>query len=252
MRRTMRSVFPVLSLLLFAALHPVQAVDTQRALCRALPERSAAVERLLRSVNDRETADRAAAALQGELEQLQQELRALAEHPATDEAAAQELARTMQVLLYMTQRYLPVVRRLEEVNGYGSEELITVLHCYKLTTARPEGAEEPEPMEQACADWAEATEETLYLLRRVQDASAAQEAALALPMAVEHLQNMRLLVQGLGHSAACGVHGSPAVSTHLERLREDLRREYARLAAVRFYGVPALRQWAEKAEQAAE
>lgn len=232
---------------------PVAAVPQQGSVCRELTARTVAVERQLLSVSDRESADRAAAALETEFAALQTALRGLAEHPQTEEAAQQELAQTMQRLLYITQRYLPVVQRLEEVNAYGSEALITVLHRYKQSAPRREEGALPEtPLERAYTDWAEAAEDVLYLLRQVQDEADAEETALTLPLAVEHLQQCRLRVQTLGGSSAgTDCRAAAAVKT-LPRLRVELHTERARLQGNRCFGVPALLPMAEQAERAAE
>lgn len=240
---------------LFLCLLPVAAVPPQGTPCRVLVERTAAVERQLLAVSDRESADCAAAALETEFAALQTALRGLAEHPQTEEAAQQELAQTMQRLLYITQRYLPVVQRLEEVNAYGSEALISVLHRYKQSAPRhEEGAVQETPLERAYTDWAEAAEDVLYLLRQVQDEADAAETALTLPLAVEHLQQCRLSVQTLGGSAAATDRrtAAPAAVKTLPRLRAELHTERARLSENRCFGVPALLPMAEQAERAAE
>lgn len=229
------------------------AVPQQGAVCRELAARTAAVERQLLSVTDRESADRAASVLETEFAALQTALRGLAEHPQTEEAAQRELAQTMQRLMYITQRYLPVVQRLEEVNAYGSDALITVLHRYKQCSPRhEEGTVQETPLERAYTDWAEAAEDVLYLLRQVQDEADAEETALTLPLAVEHLQQCRLRVQTLGGNAAGGDSRPTAAVKNLPRLWSELHTERNRLLNNRCFGVPALLPMAEQAERAAE
>lgn len=235
---------------LLLCLLPVAAMPPQGTPCRELVERTAAVERQLLSVSDRESADRAAAALETEFAALQRTLRALAEQPQTEEPAQRELADTMQRLLYMTQRYLPVVQRLEEVNAYGSDALITVLHRYKQSAPRHEETAET-PSVRAYTEWAEAAEDVLYLLRQVQDAADAEETALTLPLAVEHLQQCRLRALSLGAAPDAAARRSAAVKT-LPRLRAELHTEHTRLLENHAFGIPALLPMVEQAERAAE
>lgn len=238
-------------LLLFLCLLPVAAMPPQGTPCRELVERTAAVERQLLSVSDKESADRAAEVLETEFAALQRTLRSLAEQPQTEETAQQELAQTMQRLLYMTQRYLPVVQRLEDVNAYGSDALITVLHRYKQSAPRHEAVAETPP-ERAYTAWAEAAEDVLYLLRQVQDAADAEETALSLPLAVEHLKQCRLQMQTVSGGTAAADARAAAARQRLPRLRAELHTERTRLLENHCFGVPALLPMAEQAERAAE
>ena len=138
----------------------------------------------------------------------------------------------------MTQRYLPVVQRLEEVNAYGSDALITVLHRYKQSAPRHEETAET-PSVRAYTEWAEAAEDVLYLLRQVQDAADAEETALTLPLAVEHLQQCRLRALSLGSAPDAAARRSAAVKT-LPRLRAELHTEHTRLLENHAFGTPAL------------
>lgn len=233
-----------------AAVSAAFAAPPQGDTCRELVERSLAVERSLLSVNDRETADSAAERLEIEFAALQRMLKGLSEHPHTEDADRQKLEQTMQSLLYITQRYLPVVQRVEEVNAYGSEHLMAVLQRYKQSAPRHEAGESAEtPQSRAQTEWAEAAEDVLYLLRQVQDETDAEETALSLPLAVEHLQTCRLRAQALRSTSAAR---PDAALKNLPRLQAELKGEAERLQQNNAFGVPSLLPMAEKAVRAAE
>lgn len=231
------------------------APPCRHAAARELVLHTAAVERLLRSVSDKESADRAAEGLRAEFEAMKAGLEKLAAQGAENPADMQELARTMRRLTYMTQSYIPIIKRLDEVNAYGSEELLTVLHCYKQAAGTPVVAPAPDsPVLVAYTDWEDALSDVLYHLRKVQSPAAAEKSLRPLQESLRCLQAAHFAVQPF-----CGVPLSESeqrelapVLTHIEKQRAAFHAEKERITAARCYNNPALPQLLQALEQAAE
>lgn len=216
---------------------------------------TAAVERLLRSVSDKESADRAAKGLRSEFEAMKAGLERLAAQGAENPADMQELSRTMRRLTYMTQSYIPIIKRLDEVNAYGSEELLTVLHLYKQAAGTPVVAPATDsPVLTAYTDWEDALSDVLYHLRKVQSPAAAASSLHPLQESLRCLQAAHFAVQPF-----CGVPLSEPeqreltpILSHIEKQRAAIHAEKDRLHAARCYGNPDLPALLDAVEQAAE
>lgn len=216
---------------------------------------TASVERLLRSVSDKESADRAAVGLRTEFEAMKAGLEKLAAKGAENPAEMQELARTMRRLTYMTQAYIPIIKRLDEVNAYGSEELMTVLHLYKQAAGTPVAPPAPDsPVLAAYTDWEDALSDVLYHLRKVQSPATAESSMKPLQESLRCLQAAHFGVQPF-----CGVPLSEPEQRELAPLLKQMEKQRAafhaekdRLHAARFYNNPDLPALLESLEQAAE
>lgn len=235
------------------AAHPAE--PCRRQASHELVLHTAAVERLLRSVSDKESADRAAKGLRTEFEAMKAGLEKLAVQGAENPADMQELARTMRRLTYMTQSYIPIIKRLDEVNAYGSEELLTVLHLYKQAAGTPVVAPVLDsPVLAAYTDWEDALSNVLYHLRKVQSPAAAASSLQPLQESLRCLQAAHFAVQPF-----CGVPLSEPeqrelapLLTHIEKQRAAFHAEKDRITAARCYNTPELQLLLEALEQATE
>lgn len=238
-----------------ADVHTATSPTRHNKAAHELVLHTATVEHLLRSVEDKESADRAAAGLRTEFDAMKKGLEALTSQGTATPADMQELARTMRRLTYMTQAYLPIIKRLDEVNAYGSEELMTVLHLYKQTAGNtPMQASEDAPVICAYTDWENALSDVLYHLRKVQSPQTAQSTLPALSQALQQLQ-----VAHFGIQPFCGIPLSEpeqkemaALLSRVEKQRTALHTEKERLRKARFYGVSELASLLNALEQAAE
>lgn len=120
---------------------PVPALQqTQTDTCKALVQRAREVERLLRMVGDRESADATAAQISLHLEEMKKGFAHLEKQPPVNVEETREVAMEMRALAHVMQGIMPVLQKLREVNAYGSESLINVFYMYKLlpSTNTPE------------------------------------------------------------------------------------------------------------------
>lgn len=120
---------------------PVPSMQqSQTDTCKALVQRAREVERLLRTVGDRESADAAAQQLHIHLEEMKKGFAHLEKQPLANEEEARAVAMEIRSLAHVMQGTMPVLQMLREVNAYGSEALINVFLLYKLMppTSAPE------------------------------------------------------------------------------------------------------------------
>lgn len=231
------------------------AVPCRHAAAHELVLHTASVERLLRSVSDKESADRAAQGLRNEFAAMQAGLEQLAAHASDNPAEMQELARTMRRLTYMTQAYIPIIKRLDEVNAYGSEELMTVLHCYKQAAGTPVAVPAVDsPVLAAYTDWEDTLSDVLYHLRKVQSPDSAAKSLRPLQESLRCLQAAHFAVQPF-----CGVPLSEPeqrelapLLTRLAKQRAAFHAEKERITAAHCYNNAELPLLLEALEQAAE
>lgn len=223
-----------------------QAVQQETALelCRRLVDESREVERLLRTVSDRESGLAAAAELRSKMEFLQQGTGRLGQLPIESAESARRLEQLMRDMMHITQGYMPVVQRLVEVNAYGAEELLRLFQFYKMSapgvSAAPSGGESI--LVRSYNEWCDGIDDMLYLLRRVQDAASARNAS-----AGELLTSAGRVERSAADAEALQSGLSPQQlesellpMPRLQRLREELRAEARRLQNAGCYGVSAL------------
>jgi hypothetical protein len=106
------------------AVGEVESAATPADVCRRMVETTHEIGRLLRTVSDQESGRKVAGELKLLLEYMQRETGRLSQLPISSAEAARELEQAMRDLMHITQGYMPVVQRLNEVNAYGAEELM--------------------------------------------------------------------------------------------------------------------------------
>ena len=226
---------------------PVFAAEQKEGaleLCSRLVEESREVDRLLRTVSDRESGQTVAAALRSKMEYLQQGAGKLSQMPLTGSESIRQLEQFMRDMMHITQGYMPVVQRLVEVNAYGSEELISVFQFYKMSAAAAASATRSGEslVVRSCNEWCDSIDDMLYQLRRVQDSATAQAVVsgelTALIKRVERLavdaENQQL---GLSPQQ---LESEPLPKARLKLLRGELKNEVLRLQNAGCYGAAQL------------
>ena len=214
---------------------PVLAAEQQGGtleLCRRLVDESREVDRLLRTVSDRESGQAVAAQLRSKMEFLQQGAGQLSQMPLSGAEAARQLEQLMRDLMHVTQGYMPVVHRLVEVNAYGSDELLSLFQFYKMSAAAAANAARSGEslVVRSCNEW------------RVQDSATAQAVAggelVSLIRRVERLA-VDVESQQLGLSPQ-QLESEPLPKTRLKFLQGEVRNEVLRLQKARCYGAAQL------------
>ena len=237
---------------------PVLAAEQQEGaleLCRRLVEESREVDRLLRTVSDRESGQSVAAELRSKMEFLQQGAGQLSQMPLSGAEAARRLEQLMRDLMHITQGYMPVVQRLIEVNAYGSEDLIQVFQFYKISAAAAAStaASNDSLIVRSYNEWCDNLDDLLYLLRRVQNTASAQAAVSGeLPGAITRVARMAAEVESLQLGLSPQqLEFEPLPKARLRLLRGELRGEVLRLQNAGCYGVPQLNALLEDSLKAA-
>lgn len=199
------------------------------------------VDRVLRTVSDRETGVAAAAELRTRMEAMRKGAELLESLPMNRAEDLRMLEQTMRDLTHLTQGYMPVVQRLNEVNAYGAEELISLFVFYKMSSQTASGQSEETPLARVYAGWCEAIDDMLYLLRRAQDAATAaavvDELSAACTKAERRAGTIERMQQGLSPQQ---LESEQLPVERLQQLRAELRMELRRLQSCACFGVSAL------------
>lgn len=199
----MRGLLLKICLLMLSSL-PVVAVETAPAspahgvkspcdICHALLEEAQQVNLILRSVSDRESADKAADALHVRLKKMKELCHQLEVYPIDD---VRELTTSMRSLTHIIQSGLPVIHRLQEVNSYGSEKLVQVFHLYRMPTSLHAVYSEEDAVDVALyLEWGDALEDVAYYLGRIKNETDLAGIADQLPRLTESVESSRKRVE---------------------------------------------------------
>lgn len=196
-------------------------------VCTELLDLSQQIDRILRSVSDRESADKAADELKGLLQRMQNLCVQLETLPVSTPEEARMLSDSMRTLTHIFQSYIPVVERLMEVNAYGSEKLVNVFNLYKVRDGY--GAvqsQEESPRVLAWQEVADSLEEVLYHVRKLNTAAEVNQQMPRLREAVQRVEQRLQVTQSEGYH-----HEMPAsCRTQMSALYQELRTEMTRLS----------------------
>lgn len=205
--------------------------ETPVEICRKLVADAHEVSRLVRTVGDRSSGEQAAAQLKPLLEGMHRATGQLSRFPVSSPEEVRQMEQFMRDLMHITQGYMPVVQRLNEVNAYGAEELIELFQFYKLNAScciEP-GYSEETPLGQKYAAWCDSLDDVLYLLRQVRDAESATRVQPELAGAAQRMETLAGQVKALQNGLAPRQVESeqlplPRVLRLLEELRHEVRR----------------------------
>lgn len=224
-------------------------------LCTRLLEESREVDRLLRTVSDRESGQKVAAELRSKMEFLQGAACRLGLMPLESAESARQLEQMMRDMMHVTQGYMPVVLRLVEVNAYGAEELLQLFQYYKMGTLDAAGSARANesPLVRSCTEWCDGIDDLLYMLRQAQDAPAA--AALAydeLERVIGRVSRLAAEVERLQTGLSPRqLESEPLPTARVQRLKAELRTETNRLRDAAYFGQERLKIAIEKSAKAA-
>lgn len=221
---------------------PAPAANAQE-ICRRLIEESKEVDRLLRTVSDRDSGRAAADELKPRMEYMLRAMEQLGKLPITSAEEARLLEGTMRDLMHITQGYVPVLQRLAEVNAYGADELINLFKYYRMD-ASPElipDRRDETPLVRSYNEWCDSLEDVLYLMRKINSGESAHAHLPSLEAALQRAAQRAAQVEQL----QAGLSPQQVVSERVpaERLRrvgDDLRGEIRRLRDADSYGIHAL------------
>ena len=222
--------------------HAVAApVESALDVCRGLVNEAREVDRVLRTVSDRESGVAAAAELRTRMESLRKGAELLGRLPMDKAEELRLLEQLMRDLTHVTQGYMPVVQRLNEVNAYGADELISVFVFYKMIGPVAGGQSAETPLVREYAGWCDAIDDMLYLLRRAQDVSTATAVGAELSAACDKAERRAEQVESLQHGLSPQQLESERVPlARLQTQRAELRMELRRLQGVNCFGVTGL------------
>ncbi len=205
---------------------PSEAVE-RCPVCTELFNQAQQIDRILRSVCDRESADKAADELKGLLERMQSLCCQLETLPVSTPEAARMLSDSMRTLTHIFQSYIPVVERLMEVNAYGSEKLVTVFHLYKVRDGYSAGQQQEEsPRVLAWQEVADSLEVVLYHVRKLNTAEAVNQQ---MPRLCEEVQRVEQWLQ-TARSDEYHREIPESCRTQMSALHQELRNEIRRLS----------------------
>lgn len=206
--------------------------ETPVEICRKLVADAREVSRLLLTVGDRSSGEQAAAQLKPLLEGMHRATGQLSRFPVSSSEEVRQMEQFMRDLMHITQGYMPVVQRLNEVNAYGAEELIELFQFYKLNAScciEP-GHSEDTPLGQKYTAWCDSLDDVLYLLRQVRDAESASRVQQELAVAAQRVEALAGQVKTLQNGLAPRQVESEQLSIpRVLRLLEEVRREARRV-----------------------
>ena len=196
-------------------------------VCTELLNQARQIDRILRSVSDRESADRAADELKVLFDRMQGLCCKLETLPVSTPEDARMLSDSMRTLTHIFQSYIPVVERLTEVNAYGSEKLVNVFHLYKVRDGYSAGQQQEEsPRVLAWQEVADSLEVLLYHVRKLNTAEAVNQQ---MPHLREEVQRVEQRLQ-TARSDEYHREIPESCRTQMSALHQELRNEIRRLS----------------------
>ena len=219
------------------------SADSTADICGKLVSEAREVDRVLRTVSDFESGQKAAAELREHMEYMRQATEQLSRLSLGTMDEARLLEQTMRDLMHVTQGYMAVVQRLEEVNAYGAEALISVFHYYKMSAPETSMGTQTEesPLVRNYGEWCDRIDDVVYLLRRAQSPESAASIGDDLAPALLRLKQKTALVEQMKAGLSPQQLESERIpAERLLRLRTELRHEVERLRVSHFYGNESL------------
>lgn len=236
-----RAVLPVL-LLTPAVAAPVPGGKVGE-ICARLTEHAKQMDHLLRTVSNRESADRAAAEFRAHAEAIRTLLASLEQLSATERGADSGLAEGMQQVTRIFQGFLPVLARIHEVNAYGSAELEEATRALIIEPREQDSALESLPRARAYSEMIDALDGIVFELRLIRSGEEAEAAAPRLAAGLALLLEHREALARLPH---------PGAEEALQTLRPLIKQwgdllnqanaERARLLRADYFNSPTLRR----------
>ncbi len=243
----MRSQTHILGVCLLCVLPQVMmgavAAAPASEVCRKLVAESREVDRILRTVSDRESGVAAAGELRTRMEYLRQSMEELGRLPLASGEEARAVEQMMRDLTHITQGYMQVVQLLIEVNAYGAEELISLFQYYKMSSpeAGAVSRTQESPLVRSYAEWCDSIDDMLFVLRRIQSSETAGAGISELRSLLERVETRAARAESLQAGLSPQqVESEQVPMERMRRLRGELRAELQRLRMHQCYGVGEL------------
>ena len=253
----MRSQYHISGLCLLCALPlvvgEVAVAEPAVDVCRQLVQESREVDRLLRTVSDRESGAAVAADLRGRMEYLRKATEELGRLPVGSAEEARALEQMMRDLTHITQGYMQVVQLLREVNAYGADELISLFQYYKMGASDSVTSELQSEtlLVRAYTEWCDAIDDVLYALRRVQSAETAAAVAGELSALVRKMESKAAMAESLQQGLSPQqIEAERVPMERLKRIRDEFRSESQRIRSAQYFGSDLVRDGLEACQRA--
>lgn len=221
---------------------PASGQDNASILCSELVEKARAIDALLHTVKDKESADAAAVVLHQYLVDMQSLLADLEQLPF-DADTTNVITVQMTALTHITQAYMPLIHSLQQQGAYGSEALLIQLHKHNEDNGYAEPTDVAPvltPLEQLQYDLTENISNALYAVRKAVDASTAKDAVLALTVLLDERNALIKNIEELLLSQQPESVDNSAHHHSIQQLKAQLESELTRLQEAHFYGDPDL------------
>lgn len=164
-----------------------------KKLCETLISEGQQVETLLGSVADKASADVAAERLDQLLASMSHQLRQLQSRPITGDDDVRTIKTHMTSLTHISQMYLTTMKRLYEVEAYGSEKLMEVFRRYGVSVSVNSGVLQADdlPHTELYNKLSDQLENVLFVLRKTKDDATAAEAMQILQEQATQMERTR-------------------------------------------------------------
>lgn len=218
--------------------HGAPPLSNMDALFLEIVDEARLIDRTLSQVTDKETADRSVELLEHMLIHMDEQLHALEQFSFRREQDAEALKAHMATLTHISQSYLATMRRLAEVNAYGSETLLALFIRYKVDGEKLSLLQaEDMPHTQLYGELADAMEDIIYTLSRVKDPAAAAAALPRLQELLSAADRVHLtLVQLVPPSTSEQKDAVRPAKERIQNLFNELKRIIDGLQEARSYG----------------
>ncbi len=169
-----------------------QNVTPLQKICEILVVEGQQVESLLSTIADKESADRAAARLEQLFQSMSARLRQLPTMPVSGDEDVLIIKTHMTALTHISQSCLTMLRRIYEVDAYGSEQLMQIIKKYGMGT-RPvnELHADDLPHTQLYNELSDVLEDVLFALRKITDEASAAKAIKTVRELTEHMERTK-------------------------------------------------------------
>lgn len=173
-----------------------EAKPSLEELCELLVSEEQRVEALLGTVVDKASANKAAEQLEQLFKTMSSRLQQLQSYPISGDDDALIIKTHMASLTRISQICLTTMRRLYEVNAYGSEQLMKVFRMYGVDTSTTSGVLQAEdlPYTELYNKLSDQVGNILFVLRKIKDNTAAAEAINTLREQAEQMEHTKRML----------------------------------------------------------
>lgn len=215
-----------------------QETQPLEILFREMVDEARQIERMLSEVTDRESADRSVEALERMLTHMDTQLHELENFSFRHEQEVAALQTHMAMLTHISQNSLAAMQRLVEVNAYGSEPLLALFVRHRVDVEKRQRLRaEDMPHTQLYNELADAMEDVIYALNRVQSADDAAAVLAGLRKQLSATERVHhMLMQLVPPTTDEQKNAMRPVRVRLQKLFNELKKAIDHLQAAQCYG----------------